>query len=143
MSGACCCCRESACFSAEALGLAYAFGRDNSGYFQDTLEDVRSPTVAVTTEDLALTIDAGSPAWLVDALDADLRLRVGSSDGARPIFVGIGPAADVASYLDGVAHDQIIEVADRRTPSVGACSATALTGMLSLLAADGKPEYVD
>ncbi|MGI8694667.1 MAG: hypothetical protein ACR2JK_17500 [Geodermatophilaceae bacterium] len=73
------------------------------------------------------------PGWWT--LDADLRLRVGSSDGARPIFVGIGPAADVASYLDGVAHDQIIEIADRRTPSVGACSATARTGMLSLLAA--------
>lgn len=38
-----------------ALGLGYTLGRDDTGHFQNTLKDVQSPTVAITTEDLAWT----------------------------------------------------------------------------------------
>ena len=89
------------------LGAAYAFDRDADGYFSATADRLESPTVAITAEDLDLVTDPGSPDWLLDRLDADVRLEVTGPAGA-PLFVGIGPAADVDAYLAGVAHDQVI-----------------------------------
>jgi hypothetical protein len=94
------------------LGLAYAIGRHDGGYFQERLTSLETPTVAVAAEDLELRVDAGSPGWLLDALDPKVRLRVAAADAARPIFLGIGPAADVAAYLDGAAHDEVIGLTD-------------------------------
>ncbi|MDH3753306.1 MAG: DUF4389 domain-containing protein [Acidimicrobiia bacterium] len=96
------------------LGLAYAFARDD-GYFEVTLDRVETETAAVTAEDLTFQAEPGSPDWLLDALDVDVRLRVTSADGERSIFVGIGPETDVDRYLAGVAHDEIVEL-DGLTP---------------------------
>ncbi len=89
------------------LGAAYAFDRDDDGYFSSSVEGLESQTVAITAEDLDLVTDPGSPDWLLDRLDADVRLEVTGPAGA-PLFVGIGPASDVDAYLAGVAHDQVI-----------------------------------
>jgi hypothetical protein len=96
-----------------ALGLAHAFGRDDDGFFEFSLDRIESATPAVTAQDLQFTADPGSPGWLLDALEADIRLRVTSASGDRDIFVGIGPAADVDTFLDGVAHDQVVDLDDR------------------------------
>ncbi len=93
------------------LGTAYAFGRED-GYFQADAERVASPTVAITTEDLDLVTDPGSSDWVLDRLDADVRLQVSRSTDAVPLFIGIGPASDVANYLSGVAHDRVTGYAD-------------------------------
>ena len=89
-----------------ALGLAYAFGRDD-GYFEVSLDRVQSTTVAVTAEDLDLTAEPGDPDWLLRALDVDIRLNVFRVDPDDELFVGIGPEADVDAYLAGAAHDEI------------------------------------
>jgi Domain of unknown function (DUF4389) len=91
-----------------ALGAAYAFGRDDDGYFGVTLDPLDSPTPAITAEDIDLNADTGGPRWVLDALDVDLRLRVTSTSGGD-VFVGIGPARDVDAYLAGVAHDEVAD----------------------------------
>jgi Domain of unknown function (DUF4389) len=93
-----------------ALSVAYAVGRDDDGYFDVTIDRLQSQTVAVTTEDLQFTADPGSPDWVLDALDADIRLRVTNSDAGRDVFVGIARSDDLDEYLSGVAHDEIAEV---------------------------------
>jgi hypothetical protein len=104
-----------------ALAIAYATQRDDGGYFDVTVDPLESPTVAVTGEDVKFSAEPGSPDWLIDAIDLDIRLRATSLDPDRPIFVGIARQADVDAYLDGVAHDRVVSFDDespdyRRTP---------------------------
>lgn len=92
-----------------ALGLAYAFGRDDDGYFSASLERLSTSTAAVTAEDVDLMAGPGSPDWLLDRLDLDIRLEATGGSG-RPVFLGIGPEADVDAYLAGVARDEVVDV---------------------------------
>jgi hypothetical protein len=91
------------------LGIA-ATQRDADGYFEVTLDPVSTPTVAVTARDLSFAADPGSPDWLVDWFDADVRLRVDGTDPDTATFVGIGRSADVDRYLEGTAHDRVVEL---------------------------------
>ncbi len=97
-------------FGGGALGLGYAFGRDGDGYFESTLERLSTDTVAITTEDITLDADPDSAEWLFDRLDAEIRLRATSADPEQSVFIGIGSREDVLAYLDGVAHDEIVEL---------------------------------
>ena len=91
-----------------ALGAVYAFGRDD-GYLTAPDVGLTTSTAAVTAEDIDLVTDPGSPDWLLDRLDLDVRLEVtGPADEA--LFVGIGPEADVDAFLSGVAHDEVVDV---------------------------------
>ena len=104
-----------------ALAVAYATQRDDDGYFDVTIESLRSSTVAITGEDVRFTADPGSPDWVIDAIDLDVRLRATSLDPDRAIFIGIARQADLDAYLDGVAHDRVIRLEDggpfyRRAP---------------------------
>ncbi len=97
------------------LGLGYAFGRDDSGFFGTSLDRIESPTAAVTAEEIDFTADPGSPGRVIDALDADVRLRVTDASSERAVFVGIASQEDVDRYLAGVAHDEVREL-HGRTP---------------------------
>lgn len=99
-----------------ALGLGYAFARGDDGYFDATLDRLESETVAIVAEDIAFAAEPGSPDWLIDTLDADVRLRVDGADTAEALFIGIGPEDDVARYLSGVAHDELIDVDEDLEP---------------------------
>src|SRR4029079_7718735 len=44
------------------------------------------------------------------------------------IFVGIGPATDVGTYLSGVAHDEIIGLADGGTPTYRTAAGATTAG---------------
>lgn len=99
-----------------ALGVAYAVGRDDDGYFAATLDRLETETVAITAEDIAFAAEPGSPDWILDSIDADVRLRVTGADATRDVFVGIGPEADVDVWLDGVAHDRVVEIDDGFEP---------------------------
>ncbi len=87
-----------------AVMAAYAFGRDDGGYFTSDRHHLDSATYAITTEDIDLGADEVD--WAPDDVLGKVRVQV---DGERPLFVGIGPDADVDRYLARVAHDQLID----------------------------------
>ena len=97
--------------SGGALGLAYLTQRDN-GYLSADLADLESPTAAVTMERIDIDVDPGTPRWVIDALQTDLRIRASNLD-ASPVFVGVAPKADLDRYLQGVAHDEIVQIDNR------------------------------
>ncbi len=45
--------------------------------------------------------------WLLTGLIGEVRLRVTAADPARPVFVAVGPADRVASYLSGAAYTTV------------------------------------
>lgn len=99
-----------------ALGLGYALGRGDDGYFDATLDRLETDTVALTAEDITFAAEPGSPDWIVDALDTDVRLRATSGKNESESFIGIGREADVDAYLAGVAHDEVIELSNGLEP---------------------------
>jgi len=97
-------------FVGGALGLGYAFGRGDDGYFDTTLDRLETNTVAITAEDITFAAEPGSPDWVLDSLEADVRLQVTNKDNTRDVFVGIARRRDIDSYLAGVAHDEVTDV---------------------------------
>jgi hypothetical protein len=95
-------------FGAGAIGLATALQRDDNGYFDVTLDRIESDAVAVISGDLTFASEPGTPQWILDLLDVDVRLGVSNAaDG--DVFVGIARSADVDRYLADVAHDVVVE----------------------------------
>jgi hypothetical protein len=87
-----------------AVLAAYAFGRDDDGYFNSDRRQLESPTYAITTEDIDLGEDEVD--WAPDKILGKVRVQV---EGERPVFVGIGADDDVDRYLGDVAHDELID----------------------------------
>ena len=63
-----------------------------------------APPIAITTEDIDLGADEVD--WAPDGILGNVRVQV---EGDKPVFVGIGPDADVDRYLRGVAHDELVD----------------------------------
>ena len=82
-----------------ALLALHAFARDDGYYTTDT-EPLRSDGYAIVTDPVDLSPTGGFDAGDVGAA---LRLAVEGADG-EPVFVGVGPAADVAAFLGGAGH---------------------------------------
>jgi hypothetical protein len=87
-----------------AVLAAYAFGRDDDGYFNSGRKQIDSATYAVTTEDIDLGVDEAD--WAPDKILGNVRVQVESD---KPVFVGIGPDDDVDRYLGAVAHDELVD----------------------------------
>jgi hypothetical protein len=88
-----------------AVIAAYAFGRDNDGYFNTDRKQLDSATYAITTGKIDL--GANELDWAPNKILPDVRVQV---DAKKPVFVGIGPDDEVNRYLGHVAHDQLIDV---------------------------------
>jgi hypothetical protein len=86
-----------------AVLAAYAFGRDDDGYFTSDRHRLESATYAITTEDIDLGVDEAD--WAPDKVLGNVRVQV---DGEKPVFVGIGSDDDVDRYLGDVARDELI-----------------------------------
>jgi hypothetical protein len=86
-----------------AVLAAYAFGRDDDGYFKSDRQPLESVTYAIITEDIDLGVDEVD--WAPDGILGNVRVQV---DAERPVFVGIGSDTDVDRYLGDVAHDELI-----------------------------------
>ena len=93
-----------------ALAIGYTTQRDDDGYFDVTVDQLQSPTAAITGEDVKFAADPGSPDWLIDAIDLDVRLRATALDSDQVVFIGIAPQADLDRYLGDVAHDRVIRI---------------------------------
>jgi hypothetical protein len=87
-----------------AMLAAYAFGRDDDGYFTSDREQLRSATYAITTEDIDLGVDEAD--WAPDEILGKVRVQV---EGRGPVFIGIGADEDVDRYLGDVARDELID----------------------------------
>jgi len=93
------------------LTVAHVVEREDDGYFDVTLDRLSSATAAIITSEVDLRADPGPPDWFLDFVDVSVRLRAtGVGDRSSEIFIGIGPEADVDSYLDDVARDEIRDV---------------------------------
>ena len=90
-----------------AVLAAYAFARDDDGYFTSDREQLDSAAYAITTEDIDLGVDEAD--WAPDEVLGDVRVQV---EGRKPVFVGIGPDDDVDRYLGDVARDELIDFHD-------------------------------
>jgi Domain of unknown function (DUF4389) len=76
--------------------------RDDDGFLMSPRQEFSSPTYAVVSETADLDTDGAE--WALDTFLGTVRV---TSDGERDVFVGIGPAAEVDRYLDGVEHDVV------------------------------------
>ncbi len=88
--------------------------RDDNGY-------VMSPTRTFTTGTYALvseraSADLSGPDWLADDVLRTVQLR---GDSVRPLFIGIGPAAEVDQYLASVSHKELTDLGNGRGVVVG------------------------
>jgi hypothetical protein len=92
-----------------AVIVAYAAGRDSDGYFNTDRKPLNSATYAITTGKIDL--GASELDWAPDSVLPNVRLQV---DSKKPVFVGIGPDADVHRYLGTVAHDQLVDFNENR-----------------------------
>ena len=86
-----------------ALWGAYATQRDADGYFTAGTERFESSARAITTDELGLLIESDTPGWLIERLGS-VRAR---AEAPEDVFIGIGPAEQVAAYLQDVAHDRV------------------------------------
>lgn len=87
-----------------AIIAAFAFGRDDDGYFTTDRKALESDAYAITTEDIDLGADGLD--WAPDEVLGTIRLQV---EATKPVFVGIGTDVDVDRYLARVEYDELIE----------------------------------
>jgi hypothetical protein len=92
-----------------ALIAVHAFARDDDGFYSTGSERLRSAGYALATDQLDFGASAAGVG--IDDLGATIRVDATSAN-ARPLFIGIGPTADVAGYLDGVAYSEIADFGD-------------------------------
>ena len=78
------------------------------GYLTTPTERFATPTYALTRT--RLEVDTGGAGWVLnDRWFGKVRIR-GDSPGAKTLFMGIGPEADVAKYLGTVAHANVEDI---------------------------------
>ena len=91
------------------LTWAHTTQRDADGFFATSAERLDTATPVITSDQLDLGVAPADTRWF-DAGDlATVRIEVDGA-GESEAFVGIGPAADVAAYLDGVAQARIADI---------------------------------
>jgi hypothetical protein len=95
-----------------AMAIGYGVARNDDGYFEFGLDRIQSPTAAIRSEDLDFFADPGSPNWLVDALDVGVQVQADAVGPEGDVFIGIADRRDLEAYLDGVEHDEVIEIRD-------------------------------
>jgi hypothetical protein len=87
-----------------ASGGAAVWGlsqRDDAGFFTSGTHEFSTSSYALASESLDVGPDI--PGWLEDGF-ATVRVEATS---AKPLFIGVGPVADVERYLGDVEHAQI------------------------------------
>jgi hypothetical protein len=93
-----------------ALLVVDRTARDSDGFLMSPAQTFRSPTYAVTSGAQHLRADAPSD-LAPSALLGDTKLTATATDGTS-VFVGIGPADEVESYLAEVEHATVTRITD-------------------------------
>ncbi|WP_405069485.1 hypothetical protein OG558_07105 [Kribbella sp. NBC_01510] len=97
-----------ALFAIGGAGLWAQQQRDGAGYFTAGPERVTTSTYALSSPSLDVG-GAWPDAFYTNDLLGDVRIDFESKTPGTAVFVGIGPAADVAAYLNGVGHDEVAD----------------------------------
>ena len=91
--------------------VGYGTHRDSDGFFRTSTFRLASPTYAIVSDHIDLDTSPGPSDWLIERGGlGTVKLALDPSDPATPVFAGIGPTSDVATYLQGVSRDQIRDV---------------------------------
>lgn len=94
-------------FAVGGVGLWAQHQRDGDGYFTAGPARVSTSSYALTAPALDIG-GVGPDAFYTDDFLGKVRINIESTSGT-PVFIGIGPAADVAAYLKGVGHDEVVD----------------------------------
>ena len=93
---------------AGAVGWANYQQRDN-GFFTTPVERFAADSYALTSPRLDIMTESSFPETS-PVVPGSIMLRGSAADPAKAIFIGIAPQADVAAYLAGVNHSEIVDV---------------------------------
>ncbi|MCK2217328.1 DUF4389 domain-containing protein [Actinomadura sp. ATCC 31491] len=88
--------------AAGSFSAVVARSRAGDGFVSTTAERIATPSYALTTEEIAI---GGQGVQYVRGFTG--KVRISATGTATPLFVGVGPTADVDSYLRNVAYDRI------------------------------------
>jgi hypothetical protein len=80
--------------------------KDPDNFFRTDPHRFATPSFAVESDDLDISSDV--PDWVFDEGRLGTIQIAGTS--SRPVFIGIGPKAEVDSYLRGVGHEVVTHV---------------------------------
>jgi hypothetical protein len=94
--------------------------RDDDGFLMSPTRDFESPTYAIVSESADIDSDGGE--WALDTFLGTVRIR---SESERSVFVGIGPAAEVDRYLEGVEYDVVDDLDSSGDPEYSRRSGSA------------------
>jgi hypothetical protein len=80
----------------------------DDGYLTTPTERFATPSYALTRT--RLEVDTNGAGWVLnESWFGKIRIR-GESPGGETLFIGVGPAADVARYLGSVAHANVQDI---------------------------------
>jgi hypothetical protein len=82
----------------------WALSQRDEGFFMSGTHELSTGSYALASESLDIGPDI--PGWVEDGL-ATVRVEAAS---AKPVFIGIGPVANVERYLANVEHTQITDL---------------------------------
>jgi hypothetical protein len=84
--------------------LAWAHAsRDSSGFLTTGVERLSTPTAVLSSDNVNIQVEGTS--WFTDHLGT-LHIEATATNG-KPLFIGIGPLADVRSWLGPASTDQV------------------------------------
>ena len=92
-----------------AVGWANYQQRDN-GFFTTPVERFATNSYALTSPRLDIMTESSFPETAPVVVPGSILLRGSAADPTKAVFIGIAPQADVAAYLAGVNHSEIVDV---------------------------------
>ncbi|MFI7700651.1 DUF4389 domain-containing protein [Nonomuraea sp. NPDC049480] len=92
--------------AAGSLSALLAQSRAGTGFISTTSERIATPAYALTTDEIAI---GGQGVEYLRGFTGKVRVETATS--GTPLFIGIGPRADVEAYLKNAGHDRITHLA--------------------------------
>jgi hypothetical protein len=90
-----------------ALVIVHATQRNGDGYYETDPVVLATPSYALVSDGLHINTDG--PGWLFRGGRLGTVRIVATAAQAHPVFVGVGPASEVSSYLASTAHDVVTD----------------------------------